>query len=198
MLELGSSVSGHLMDTRENSLPGARIRMTFAEPPDGSPPFVRHTTPPDWITTGVAGAFQFAPVPTGDYHFEVDAGAGVQRARNESMSVASGVALDGIEVTIESTSDRGHIEGHVVEDTSNSPFSGFSLRVISVDSPYESSPRLGELSIEPDGTFRIAGVSPGAATLEFSADGHASERIQVDVQSEQTKPIRVPSNGKAS
>ena len=44
----------------------------------------------------------------------------------------------------------------------------------------------------PDGTFRIAGVSPGAATLEFSADGHASERIQVDVQSEQTKPIRVP------
>ncbi|MCP4640496.1 MAG: sigma-70 family RNA polymerase sigma factor [bacterium] len=188
VLESETVITGHVTDTRGNALPGARIRLAFADPTSPrEQPFRREVRAPGWVATGEGGAFVFGAVPAGTYFFEVDAGAGAQRARNAAMDIRSGSILEDIEVVVEAVAERGNIEGYVLSAATGAPIEEYALRVVQVDSPGEDSPRHGTFTnTKEGGFFCFEGVSPGTATLELKAQGFAQCVVQVAVRPGQT------------
>lgn len=187
-------ISGTVCDTQGKILPDVKVRIVAPEEIEGDPPaFLAEPFIPDWETTGGEGTFALAAVPEGTYIFEVDAGAGFQRARNAAISVRPGDILEDMRVVVESAADRGRVEGIVTQGATGQPVGAFQLWILNVDSPNEPSPRHGNVTQDSEtGAFVIDGISSGLATLEVKAEGFATQRIEVRVEPGRTAELQIP------
>jgi len=186
-------ILGSVFDTRGEPVPGVRIRLVREGDAKEEPrAFDSDNAVPDWTDVDEKGAFEIAAVPEGRYDFEVDAGAGAQRARNQSLSVRSSDRIEDVRVIVEAAADRGRIEGVVVGTDTGLPVGAFDLRVVAVDAPVEPSPRLGKVKTDADsGHFTIEDLSAGQVTLEVKASGYATEEVHAEIASGQTTTLRV-------
>lgn len=191
VLEPAARVSGTLVDTTNVPLPDTRIRLVFLNPPaEQDVAFEREVRAPDWVTTNESGAFLFDAVPGGEYVFEIDAVSGPQRARNAPINIAKGSVLEDITVIVESASQRGSLAGTVVAVATGAPVERFAVRVLKVDAPGETSPRLGVATAE-NGAFLIEDITAGVATVEVKAEGYGPQVFQIDIRPGQTTEVSI-------
>jgi hypothetical protein len=85
---------------------------------------------------------------------------------------------------VEAREDRGDLAGTVLDASSGAPVPKFFVAVTDIESPSEPHPRHGDVIVEEGkNTFQIRAISPGAATVYFSAPGYASTETHVNVES---------------
>lgn len=193
VLDSGAAIAGLVQDTQGNLLPDVRVRLSFAEKPPWVPTaLVQSASAPEWVTTDADAFFRFSPVPTGEYFFEVDNGAGGQRARNEPLLVNAGENFADLVVVVEAEAERGNIEGKVFTSVSGLRVKEFSLQMTGIESPPEPSPRWGNLTLnKEEGAFTIEGVSPGRLSFALDAPGYARENLEVEVKPEETASLHI-------
>lgn len=80
---------------------------------------------------------------------------------------------------------RGNISGRVLDARTETPIEAFEVKVTRVESSVEERPTRGKVTIDEsqEGSFLIADISPGTATLEITALGYGGDRAQVEVVS---------------
>lgn len=203
-----ADVVGRLVDTRGNPVVDRLVCIVPTDKPQSPDEQLISTK------TDRAGRFQFHEVPADTYALEAEAYPGfglvaTQRAKGGSFTLEEGKAVRDLVRITEALEDRGIIAGRVTDAQSGAPIDEFDCLITSVDGVGELPPVLGFglirtafrattkpiASIAPydtdfisgrDGAFRIAGISPGTATLEISAPGRGTVRTHIRIDRGQT------------
>ncbi len=190
------SISGRVLDSRGNKIlspeeeqsSSTRISLVSVEVSSGSQIQETNHKPfiiPDPVFIGMGSRFHFENVPAGRYFFDIQMRQdGVRmRARNGAVAIKEGETIQDLNLVVESREERGNVVGHVMDVLTGQPVSALSIKVLRVESPSEPKPQRGYVQTagRPEGTFTIAQISSGKATLKISAPGYAPLQTDIEV-----------------
>jgi predicted Ser/Thr protein kinase len=209
ILQPGVTLAGRAFDTAGKLVTNRNVRLmpeVIPKERDG----IRQNLLPPSETIDEGGAFRFEKVTPGIYRLEIavypEHGFEVtQSPTNGPLTLPPDDQLVTRSFVFEAADARGGIAGRVIDAASGDLAKAFSLKITSVDSPGEGSPVYGRARVDgtprpltssrstswKQGTFLIEDVSQGVATLEFSGEGYARTKAQVQVPSGQTTNIAI-------
>jgi hypothetical protein len=159
-------------------------------------PFKPYPVLPASIKTDADGGFAFDGLSAEDYRFEAEAAPGKrQQTRNEPLEIRAGQQVAGLQLVVEDPEERLTLKGITADASSRQLLDKFSVRVVNVELPGETTPVLGDVVIDEQqkGRFSITGISPGIVLLEVSAEGYGGEQFRIDLRKlsgdEETFPL---------
>jgi beta-lactamase regulating signal transducer with metallopeptidase domain len=177
-------VSGIVTDTQGRALQGCLVGLKPLEEVPQEPLIPGPFTNQLQTTSDVAGHFSIVTVPEGNYRFHLWTNVlGNVIARNVPIAVHWGKTLTDIDVCAWAVEDRGVLLGNVVDASSHSPIRDFVAKITGLQREDGTGGVTGSVKSQDlrPGAFAIEGVEPGTATLEVSAPGFVTGKIQMRI-----------------